>query len=160
MLDSPRLFMSDGITEVIDSIDVLTDGNYYGPHTFIRTSFQRTIPMKSSVNVYNMSLNPPGNSFTIDGFATILNITGCNLDVYLVDKVKNRTMLVCRTVCPDQGITETDATRNCNGFGCCSVQIVTPVADGFDFRFVQGHNKSNSGTHTLTGPLICGIESA
>jgi hypothetical protein len=101
MLDSPRLFMSDGITEVIDSIDVLTDGNYFGHHTFIRTSFRRTIPMKSSVNVYNMSLNPPGNSFTIDGFA-ILNITGCNLDVYLVDKVKNRTMLVCRTVCMER----------------------------------------------------------
>jgi hypothetical protein len=137
--------MRDGITQVIDNIDVLTDGNYYVNfgHESISTFFWRTIAMKSSVSVYHMSLNPPGSSFTIGRF-TVLNITGCDLDVYLVDKVNNRTMWVCRTVCPDQRITETMATRNCNGFGCCRVQIATPIADGYQFRFVQGHKKSNT----------------
>uniref|UniRef100_A0ACD5WQE3 Uncharacterized protein n=1 Tax=Avena sativa TaxID=4498 RepID=A0ACD5WQE3_AVESA len=146
-VDSPRLFLCDGITEVIDSIDVLTgpDGVPGYAHS-ISTSFWRTIPMISGVSVYDMSFKPPGSSFTIE--STILNITGCNLDVYLVDKVNNRTMSVCTTVCPDQRITETVATRNCNGFGCCSIQMANPVGDGFHFRFVRRHNESNTGARS------------
>uniref|UniRef100_A0ACD5WL36 Uncharacterized protein n=1 Tax=Avena sativa TaxID=4498 RepID=A0ACD5WL36_AVESA len=148
-LDSPRLFMRDGITEVTDNIDVLTDGNYYGPQNFIRTSFQRTIPMESSVSVYHMSFDPPGSSFTIS-YYTILNITGCNLDVYLVGSNNSTTtMWVCTTVCPDQGITEMVATHNCNGFGCCRVNVAAPVSGGFHFKFVHHrHSKRNTVAHS------------
>ncbi|VAH86264.1 unnamed protein product [Triticum turgidum subsp. durum] len=100
--------------------------------------------MKSGASVYHMPFKPPGSSFTIDS-STILNITGCDLDVYLVDDDKLRTKWVCRTVCPDQGITEMVAMHNCNGFGCCRVELLTLDADGVHFKFVRLHRKSNTG---------------
>ncbi|WVZ53231.1 LOW QUALITY PROTEIN: hypothetical protein U9M48_004203 [Paspalum notatum var. saurae] len=139
-----KLFLRDG-TEVIDSINVIADGNYYGPQNYIMASIWRAIPMKSGVRVYNFSMELPGKSFT--SISTSLNITGCNLDVYAAGQTK----LLCSTWCPDpdddhgqggQGeITEMEARLNCSsGMGCCYVE--SPNIPKEVFKIV--HRKSSS----------------
>ncbi|CDJ26528.1 unnamed protein product [Triticum aestivum] len=127
----PKLFLHDGITE-----HLLPD----------------TIPMKSGVKVYDLSLKSPGRSFT-HGY-TILNIIGCDLDVYWVNDNTGATRRVCKTACLDLGITETVARRKCNGVGCCSFPIDDNSIDTFHLKFVLRHRKINTGARpNRTSPL-------
>ncbi|XP_066333757.1 wall-associated receptor kinase-like 8 [Miscanthus floridulus] len=114
----PKLFLRDGVSEVLNSIDVGFDGSGYN---YIWASMWRAISMKSGVRVYNMSFEPAGRSFSYT-FNDVLNVTGCDLDVYWIDQITGMTMLGCSTWCPGAGgeeITETAARYNCSGMGCC-----------------------------------------
>ncbi|XP_037410651.1 wall-associated receptor kinase-like 8 [Triticum dicoccoides] len=128
----PRLFLCDSFTEVIGFNDPFSYLN------FIQASFSHSIPMQSGVSVYNLSLEPPGRSFSL--VSTVLNITGCDLEIYSVGD--DATTLICSTVCLDHGIPEMGAMRNCkNTSGCCRVDV-----DGngsFRLKFVYNHSKSN-----------------
>ncbi|XBI33359.1 hypothetical protein VPH35_056696 [Triticum aestivum] len=142
----PRLFLCDSITEVIDNIDVGSGGDSYHTHKSISTSFWRTIPMKSGVHVYYLSFQPPGRSFSRG--ETILNITGCDLDVYWVNSNTHRTTWICTTVCPDQVITETMARLNCSGIGCCSFPMTGLLPVAFQLKFVHHHGKTSTRTRS------------
>ncbi|KAM0906188.1 hypothetical protein ACQ4PT_016881 [Festuca glaucescens] len=130
---TPRLFLRDGITQVTDFGDPVWNSN------LIWTSFSHSIPMKSGVNVYNLSLKPPGRSFHL--YSVDLNITGCDLEVYSVEE--NAIRLICSTVCPDPEIAEMVAMHNCDGFGCCRVQVEN-YASTHQFKLV--HNTKNTST--------------
>ena len=134
----PRLFLCDSITEVIENIDASSDGVLYGPYNIL-TTIRHTIPMKSGVHIYSLSIKMPGRSFKYLG-ETILNISGCDLDVYWIDNNTGRTTWVCGTVCPKQGITELMARHNCNGVGCCSFPVGDLDADGIELKFVRKIN--------------------
>uniref|UniRef100_A0A8R7UCW9 Protein kinase domain-containing protein n=3 Tax=Triticum urartu TaxID=4572 RepID=A0A8R7UCW9_TRIUA len=148
----PKLFLHDGILEVIEDIVVGTDGiSTYNPGRFIYTMFQCTIPMKSGVRVYNLTLKPPGKSFSF--LHTLLNITGCDLDVYWVKGNASTTMRVCRTTCPDHGITETGARETCNGIGCCRF-VMDSIVDTVELKFVHDQNRSNGRAHSNGTSLL------
>ncbi|XP_037410653.1 wall-associated receptor kinase 1-like [Triticum dicoccoides] len=124
----PRLFLRDGITQV-------TGFNPFSSLNLIQTSFSHTIPIKSGASVYNFSLKPPGRSFS--PLSIVLNITGCDLDVYFVEDVA--TKLICSTVCLDPGISEMVAMHDCkNTSGCCRVYV--HLDGSFLFKY---HSKSN-----------------
>uniref|UniRef100_A0ACD5WLY8 Uncharacterized protein n=1 Tax=Avena sativa TaxID=4498 RepID=A0ACD5WLY8_AVESA len=140
----PKLFLRDGITQV----------NRFSPPesylNFIGASYSHTIPMKPGVSVYNLSLEPPGRSFSL--VATVLNITGCNLEVYSV-RSDNSSQWVCGTMCLDPGISAMVAMRNCRkNYGCCQVDV---DGDGsFQFKFVYNHSKNNiDASSNKTSPL-------
>ncbi|TVU26778.1 hypothetical protein EJB05_29339, partial [Eragrostis curvula] len=147
----PKLFLRDNITEVIESVDVVDsdDGNnYYNSENSIRASIWRAIPMKSGVRVYNLTLEPPGRSFSLGPIS--LNITGCDLSVYYysVDEMGGRIKRTCSTSCPPgEEITEMAARTNCYGVGCCQVDIYDDGNDSYLLSFVHDdHNKRSIGT--------------
>ena len=102
----PKLFLRDGITEVVESIEVNIAGWY---QDFVLVSMWRAIPMNSGVRVYNMSLETPGRSFSFDTSAT-LSVTGCDLDVYWIDQMTSRPVFGCSTWCPGSEEIITEAT--------------------------------------------------
>jgi hypothetical protein len=130
----PKLLLCDGTTQAT-SFDM-----EFAPDRFeysnIGVAFSLTIPVRSGVDIYNMSWRTPGRSLNTQDF--ILSITGCDFDVYLVDK-SNETTLQCTTSCPDGRITEGLANENCNGTGCCSFTGYAYVTT-IDIRIVL-HNK-------------------
>ncbi|KAL6630076.1 hypothetical protein ACP70R_029841 [Stipagrostis hirtigluma subsp. patula] len=127
----PRLFLNDGETEVVNHINHL-----FGASLGIAIS--RSIPLRSGVDVYNMSWRPPGRSFIGSSFE--LNITGCDLDVYWMDGIGSWVRL-CRTTCPSEGITNfTMAREQCNGTGCCTINLLRNIL-AFQLRFVR-HGRS------------------
>ncbi|CAD6258121.1 unnamed protein product [Miscanthus lutarioriparius] len=133
---SPKLFLRDGITEVVDSIEV-------NINDFFLVSIRRAIPMNSGVRVYNMSLETPGRSFSFDRSATF-SVTGCDLDVYWIDQMTSRPVFGCSTWCPgsEEIITEVAASYNCSGMGCCSVLVQDVFQISIQLSFV--HRKSSS----------------
>lgn len=141
----PKLFLRDGINEVIDNIDVLSHWDDDTIDKIFDTSFRHTVPVKHGLHVYYSSFKPPGKSFMYIG-QTALNITGCDLDVYWVNDNAGTTTWACRTVCPDQGITETEARHHCNGIGCCSFGVGGLDTGSFQLKFVKGQSKINNGT--------------
>ncbi|CAM0875463.1 unnamed protein product [Alopecurus aequalis] len=127
----PRLFLRDGVTEVINFGDPDYEPN------LIRASFSYTIPVKSGVSDYYFSLKSPGRSFRSG--STDLNIIGCDLEVYSVKE--NAIQSICATVCPNPEITEMVAMHSCNGFGCCRAQIES-YSRTYQFKIV--HNTKNT----------------
>ncbi|KAF7026435.1 hypothetical protein CFC21_038542 [Triticum aestivum] len=94
----PRLFLRDGITEVIK----------FGNPTLLNSiwaSVSHTIPIQPGVSVYNLSLKPPGRSFHLHSIA--LKIAGCDLEVYSIEE--NSVKSICATVCPDPEINLVDS---------------------------------------------------
>jgi hypothetical protein len=137
----PRLFLRDGIFEVVDYINAVYRRNY------IKVSFSHTIPMISGVTVYNFSLKPPGRSFQFLNIA--LNIIGCDLVVYSVEE--NAIQPICATVCPDPEIAETVARHNCNGFGCCHVDVELESYTGtYQLQFVHNTKNPSTGSNQTT----------
>ncbi|WVZ74840.1 hypothetical protein U9M48_022965 [Paspalum notatum var. saurae] len=124
---TPRLFLNDGITEVVDDGFDITSN-------FIYISFSYSIPMISGVNEYNKSWKAPGRHFALE--YTFLNITGCDFDAYQLLDQDTSPMLLCAVTCPNKEITETVARHDCNGTGCCSV-LVPDAGNSFQLKFVR-----------------------
>uniref|UniRef100_A0ACD5UZF0 Uncharacterized protein n=1 Tax=Avena sativa TaxID=4498 RepID=A0ACD5UZF0_AVESA len=126
---APRLFLHDGITEVID--DITTDD----PDSEIGVLFSHSISLTYEVDVYNMYWNP-GRSFSFTVMS--LNFTGCDFDMYVLDYSTKSTRGHCSVTCPDEDITDTVARQNCNGIGCCSTAVLYhDLATGFEIKFVR-----------------------
>uniref|UniRef100_A0A453MQC7 Protein kinase domain-containing protein n=2 Tax=Aegilops tauschii TaxID=37682 RepID=A0A453MQC7_AEGTS len=115
----------------------------------ISISYTETVPVRSGVDVYNMSSwSPPGRSFLL--FDASINVTGCGFDVYMLDHDLNTTSKVCSTTCPGGEITETMAMQNCNDTWCCSVRFFFNF-NGFQFSFVR--RRGEEGRVNYTSPL-------
>ncbi|CAN6248206.1 unnamed protein product [Urochloa humidicola] len=139
----PRLFFRDGITQVTYNISTADTGNnlYRGMNNYVWFTFSFTIPLIFGVHNYNMSWDTPGKSFEINYVQ--LNVTGCDFDIHVIDRVTNSTTLwPCNLKCPTTEITDTVARQNCNGTGCCPVFLY----DAFELKFVR-HRKNNLEAH-------------
>uniref|UniRef100_A0A8I6YYD1 Wall-associated receptor kinase galacturonan-binding domain-containing protein n=1 Tax=Hordeum vulgare subsp. vulgare TaxID=112509 RepID=A0A8I6YYD1_HORVV len=128
----PRLFLYDGITEVVDDI---TAGDRYGEQ-YIEVSFSQSVPVRPEEDAYIISWNPgrsPG------GYSLQLNFTGCDFDMYVLDHDTNKTVGQCNSTCPDEDITDKVASlrQDCNGTGCCSTDVRSEFTTGFDIKFVR-----------------------
>uniref|UniRef100_A0A0D9ZIR2 Protein kinase domain-containing protein n=1 Tax=Oryza glumipatula TaxID=40148 RepID=A0A0D9ZIR2_9ORYZ len=124
----PRLLFKNGTTEIIGSRST----------AYLDVVFSNSISMKSNVSVYNMSWDAPGKSFTL--LYAELNITGCDFDIYQVlDQSGNVPAKLCNVTCPNRGITEDIARQDCNGTGCCSIDV-SIHAQTFQLMFIR-HGK-------------------
>ncbi|CAO2034512.1 unnamed protein product [Urochloa humidicola] len=131
----PKLFLSDGITEVVTAIDPSFDETIF-------IAFSRVIPMRSGVDVYNMTWKLPGRAF-VDAISNMVpRFTGCDFDVYLLD---DRRSKFCAVVCSSEGDTDAVAQKNneCDGTGCCSAPFSDLVS--LPLQFVRHPHSSSLG---------------
>lgn len=97
-----------------------------------------------------MSWKSSGSGFTL--FYANLNITGCDFDIYQLQDRHASSVKLCTVTCPDAGITDKVARQNCNGTGCCSVNL--DVLEAFQLQFVlRSHGRARLGTHTSRSSL-------
>ncbi|XP_015635899.1 wall-associated receptor kinase 4 isoform X3 [Oryza sativa Japonica Group] len=146
----PRLFLQGG-TEVIEDIDAIVYGstsNYL--FMYVTVDFSHAIPVSPGTKDYNMSWKAPGRSFTLDN--ALLNITGCDFDIYLLDQDRNSAVRLCTVTCPNEEITEKVARQNCNGTGCCTIELFEATLSAFQFKFVQ-HSKGGLEAQTNRSSL-------
>ena len=103
----PRLFLHDGTIEVLDSIEVASGFDLLDimSYNLLHVSFSQTIPIRSRVHVYNMSLKPPGNSFSIV-MGLMVHVIGCDLDVLLKDQDTGSFSPLCTVTCPNKTVAE------------------------------------------------------
>jgi hypothetical protein len=141
----PRLYLRDGATEVINDIDVISDGRE-DFLSYIHIAISLAVSVRPGVSMYNISWKAPGRFFTL-GYAA-LNITGCNFDTYLLGQDTNAPVKLCTVTCPDPEITDKVARENCNGTGCCSIKFDTHLR-AFEFKFVL-HNRGELDTNRST----------
>ncbi|XP_044954429.1 wall-associated receptor kinase 3-like [Hordeum vulgare subsp. vulgare] len=128
----PRLFLHDGITEVVD--DIKPGDDYAGQ--IIEVSFSESVHVRPDEDAYSISWNPgrsPG------GYSLQLNFTGCDFDMYVLDHDTNKTVSQCNSTCPDEDITDkvVSLRQDCNGTGCCSTHLRSESTTGFDIKFVR-----------------------
>jgi hypothetical protein len=132
----PKLFLHDGTIEVLDSIEVagfdLLDTFSYN---LLQVSFSQTIPIRSGVDVYNMSLKPPGNSFSIMT-SMVVHIIGCDLDVLLKDQDTGSFSPLCTVTCPNKTVAEMVYTQDCDAGGFCCGELSVTTAQALEFQFV------------------------
>ncbi|CAD6255514.1 unnamed protein product [Miscanthus lutarioriparius] len=136
---SPVLSLRDGITRVTYNIVTADAGARYDDSGEIDIALTYTIPITSSVDVYNISWSSPGKSFALS--YAWFNVTGCGFDVYLDDRDTNTMVRRCTLTCPEQ-ITEAVARQNCNGTGCCPINLEGNLIRAFGLNFVR-HNQSS-----------------
>jgi hypothetical protein len=134
----PRLFLLDGTTEVVNNIDVIDHESVFNFDKYFSVRFSHIITMRPGVDNYSMSWKAPGRSFGLE-YAQ-LNITGCDLDIYMVNQYIDHTKPLCNMTCPNKEITDSMARNNCNGTGCCAILIWTYTHE-FELKFVR-HPKS------------------
>ncbi|KAF0892637.1 hypothetical protein E2562_017617 [Oryza meyeriana var. granulata] len=125
----PSLYLNDGTTQVVDTRP------YYTDEISMAVAISLTIPARFEADTYNISWKTPGNSLTLGQFAK-LQIIGCDLDAYLVDREIDRIMKACRSTCPYRSITEEAATENCDGTGCCIISLDEGVP-AFNLKLVR-----------------------
>ncbi|CAN6287495.1 unnamed protein product [Urochloa humidicola] len=139
-----KLFLHDGTSEVTGDIDITgvnIDDNilYMG----MGIEFSSIIPMRANTDVYNISFQLPGRSFSF-GYVT-LNITGCDLDIYLIDNsVAQPDKLICTTTCRPNEIYNSsmmDGSKNCDWPGCCSYTNLEDTPGPIQLKFVRNHSK-------------------
>ncbi|KAL6857177.1 hypothetical protein ACP4OV_018559 [Aristida adscensionis] len=141
----PKLFLHDGITEVLDDIDA--SGVQFLPEmyskltttvlNFLGVSFSQVIPIISGVDVYHMSYKPPGNSFTIPESFEVA-VVGCDLDVRIKDQQTGSYTPLCAVTCPNEKIAEMVYMQDCQGGGCCpSLSTKQTPARALEFQFVR-----------------------
>uniref|UniRef100_A0A8I6Y130 Wall-associated receptor kinase galacturonan-binding domain-containing protein n=1 Tax=Hordeum vulgare subsp. vulgare TaxID=112509 RepID=A0A8I6Y130_HORVV len=128
----PRLFLYDGITEVVDNIRA---GDPYVQQN-IEVSFSQSVPVRPEEDAYNISWNPVRSPTS---YYLRLNFTGCDFDMYVLDNGTNKTAGQCTTTCPDEDITDkvSSLRQDCNGTGCCSTGYISASTTGFDIKFVR-----------------------
>ncbi|XP_037450524.1 wall-associated receptor kinase-like 6 [Triticum dicoccoides] len=125
----PRLFLHDGITEVVDDI---RPG--YDEGGGIEVSFSHSVSVRPEVDAYNMSWNTGRSPGVYDAY---LIFTGCDSDMYVLEHDTNKTVGQCTTTCPDEDITDTMASQVCNGTGCCTADVTSNFGAGLDIKFVR-----------------------
>ncbi|CAL5032541.1 unnamed protein product [Urochloa decumbens] len=81
-----------------------------------------------------MSWSSPGDSFALSYIS--MNVTGCDFDIYFIDRVANITPPICTLKCPTSDITDMEARQNCNGTGCCNI-IWDISVRAFSLKFVS-----------------------
>lgn len=91
----------------------------------------------------------PWEIFALD--YAFLNITGCDFDIYLLDQDRNSAVRLCTVTCPNEEITEKVARQNCNGTGCCTIELDTRLS-AFQFKFVH-HGKGELEARTNKSSL-------
>ncbi|KAB8095218.1 hypothetical protein EE612_023055, partial [Oryza sativa] len=116
----PTLFLSDGFTQVINSI---------GAAGYVYVNFSLDIPMRSGVDLYNVSWTVPGDSFSVRDSARV-TIGHGNFDVYLLDAYSSKRIILCSLTQP----TNIDDTSD---EGECQRNI--PIVRGFQLQFVHRH---------------------
>ncbi|PVH35053.1 hypothetical protein PAHAL_7G094600 [Panicum hallii] len=109
----------------------------------IRVGISYSTPIRSGVDVYNMSWKVPRQPFT-GALYTELNFTGCDFDIYWLDDVHSR-VLICTVTCPSEGIAESVARQHCNGTGCCRYAFGYMVGFSLELQFVR-HNRGKGGS--------------
>jgi hypothetical protein len=142
----PRLYLRDGATEVINDIDVISDGREEFFSEILHTVISLAVPVRQGVNMYYIPWKAPGRAFRLE--YAVLNITGCNFDIYLIGQDTNAAVRLCTVTCPDPEITDKVARENCNGTGCCSIKFDTDLR-AFEFKFVL-HNRGEVDTNRST----------
>lgn len=105
----------------------------FGYNSF-RASFSQVIPIRPGVDVYNMSLKAPGNSFAIVVMLEIY-IVGCDLDVLLKDQDTGSFKVICTVNCPNKTIAEMVYAQDPDGAGSCFLFTDIPV-QALEFHFV------------------------
>lgn len=106
----------------------------------IIVKFSKTILVKSGVDVYNMSWTP-GNSFAVLESIMILSVVACDLDVYLVHRNGDRTLL-CMVTCPSIHMAEQVYNQEPHGPGSCDLTRSTlSFVRTIDLQFV--HRKAS-----------------
>ncbi|CAO2200148.1 unnamed protein product [Urochloa humidicola] len=138
----PTLFLHDGTTKVIsDNIEIPDNSfgliNSYS-HTVFVSFASQLIPVQSGVDVYNMSLRPPGNSLTFRRLADLV-IVGCDLDVFLKDQDTGSLTLICTVDCPNRKVAEMVYMQGSKG---SAISIIRTQA--LEFQIVR-HRKGKSG---------------
>ncbi|KAG2576379.1 hypothetical protein PVAP13_6NG017000 [Panicum virgatum] len=132
----PKLLLHDGTTEVLGSIEVagfdLLDTFSYN---LLQVSFSQTIPIRSGVDVYNMSLKAPGNSFSIM-MGLMVHVIGCDLDVLLKDQDTGSFSPLCTVTCPNKTVAEMVYTQDCDAGGFCCGELSVTTAQALEFQFV------------------------
>ncbi|XBI43288.1 hypothetical protein VPH35_108077 [Triticum aestivum] len=123
----PRLFLRDGITEVVNDIRP-------GDTSGIDVSFSQSVSVRPEVDAYNISWNP-GRSLGINYI--YLNFTGCDFNMYVLQHDTNKMVGQCSSTCPDEDITDTVARQDCNGTGCCTAVGYSELGAGLDIKFVR-----------------------
>ncbi|XP_037457189.1 wall-associated receptor kinase 1-like [Triticum dicoccoides] len=127
----PRLFLHDGTTEVID--DIITPGfGSYNHYQDVDIQFSHVITLKPGLNEYTVPWKAPGRSFSLD--TAYFNITGCDFDIYQLDRDLNTGQRLCTVRCPNEQITDLMARESCNGTGCCSIMM---EGSDFELKFIR-----------------------
>ncbi|XP_044953432.1 wall-associated receptor kinase 3-like [Hordeum vulgare subsp. vulgare] len=128
----PRLFLHDGITEVV--ADIKPDDRDVEP--YIEVSFSQSVPVRPEEDAYSISWNH-GRSPT--SYSLQLNFIGCDFDMYVLEHGTNKTVGQCTTTCPDEDITDkvSSLRQDCNGTGCCSTYVRSESTTGFDIKLVR-----------------------
>ncbi|WVZ85192.1 hypothetical protein U9M48_032142 [Paspalum notatum var. saurae] len=142
----PILFLRDGVNQVASSIS-----SYFGGYQEVDIYFVKTIPVSYyGASSYNMTWDSPGNSFTLSYI--VLNVTGCNFDIYFTDDDANITSPYCTLACPSWDITDTVARQTCNGTGCCPI-FWDGTVKSFNLKFVRHREIVNAGLQSNRSSL-------
>ncbi|KAK3145023.1 hypothetical protein QOZ80_4AG0321490 [Eleusine coracana subsp. coracana] len=116
-------------------------GSPYGGRDSIGIALTYTIPTRYyGVDVYNMSWVSPAKSFALD--YALMNVTGCNFEVYFSDGYSNTSTRVCKLTCPTAELMDTVARQNCNGTGCCNIYLEDMTIRSFNLNFVRINNSN------------------
>jgi len=132
----PKLFLHDGTTEVVESIGT----DKYASELF-HASFSQVIPIRPGIDVYNMSLKAPGNSFAITMNMDI-DVVGCDLDVLLKHQDTGSFSIICTVNCANNTIAERACLQESCPDGGCFIYSNTYV-QALEFQFVL-HRRSRA----------------
>ncbi|CAO2205581.1 unnamed protein product [Urochloa humidicola] len=151
---SPMLFLHDSTTEVLQSIEVASGFDLLDVFTFnlLEVSFSQEIPIRSGVDVYNMSLKAPGNSFSIL-MSMVVHVIGCDLDLLLKDQDTGSFNPLCTVTCPNETIAEMVYTQDCDAGGFCCVVISETPVQALEFQFVL-HKRGMNMTEKISNLSI------
>ncbi|CAO2164611.1 unnamed protein product [Urochloa humidicola] len=152
----PKLFLHDSTTEVLQSIEVAAGFDLLDVLTFnlLVVSFSQAIPIRSGVDVYNMSLKAPGNSFSVLS-NMLVHVISCDLDVLLKDQDTGSFSPLCSVTCPNKSIAEMVYTQDCDAGGVCCMLISETPVQALEFQFVLHKRDDRRSTACVSEQSHC-----